>query len=150
MRVAVYGCTDGIYVHTYDQFSDGYSQTNVFQMSVPKMRVEFRLVNRFGKFRSVWLEYRAEAVGDYAFISDGETVSGGDLKYEKQEDGSEIRAKVSYRELQSAVISGEEQFMALPSAYSLRVTDSDITNKYELPLVSCNVCLLYTSPSPRD
>ena len=31
--------------------------------------------------------------------------------------------------------------MALPSAYSLRVTDSDITNKYELPLVSCNVYL---------
>lgn len=84
-------------------------------MSVPKMRVEFRLVNRFGEFRSVWLEYRAEAVGDYAFISDGETVSGGDLKYEKQEDGSEIRAKVSYKELQSAVISGEKQFMGLPS-----------------------------------
>ena len=141
LRVAVYGYTDGIYVHTYDQFSDGYSQTNVFQMSVPKMRVEFRLVNRFGEFRSVWLEYRAEAVGDYAFISDGETVSGGDLKYEKQEDGSEIRAKVSYKELQSAVISGEKQFMDLPSAYSLRVTDSDITNKYELPLVSCNVYL---------
>ena len=141
LRVAVYGYTDGIYNHTYEQFSDGYSQTNVFQMSQSKMRVEFRLVNRFGEFRSVWLEYRAEAVGDYAFDLNGETLAGGDLKYEKQEDGTEVRGKVEYTELQSAIIDTEEQFAALPAFYNLRITDSDVTNNYELPLSACTVYL---------
>lgn len=141
LRVGVYSFSDGVYVHKYNQFTDGYRQTNVFQMTDPKMRVEFRLVNRFGEFRSVWLEYRAEAVGDYAFSLNGETLGGGDLKYEKLDDGTEVRGKVAYTELQSAVIDNEQQFLALPAAYTLRVTDSDVTDNYDLSLVSCNVYL---------
>lgn len=141
LRVAVYEYTDGIYSHIYDQFSDGYEAINVFRMTEPKMRVEFRLVNRFGEFRSVWLEYRAEAVGDYAFISGDKTLAGGDLKYEKTEEGADVRRKVEYTELQSAIIDNEEQFMALPAAYYLRVTDSDITDIYELSLKSLTVYL---------
>lgn len=146
LRVALYGYGNGIYAHTYDQYTDGYSQTNVFRMTEPKMRLEVRLINRFGEFRSVWLEYRAEAVGDYAFTLNGETLAGGDLKYEKTEDGAEVRSKLDYVELQSAVIGDERQFMALPESYSLRVTDSDETTDYALPLVSCTVYLKGSTP----
>lgn len=141
LRVALYAYSDGIYNHTFSQYSDGYSQTNVFQMTDPKMRLEFRIVNRFGEFRSLWLEYRAEAVGDYAFVSGNDTVAGGDLKYETEEDGTQVRVKLAYSEMQSAIIDDEKQFLALPESYFLRVTDSDETTDYELPLAACNVYL---------
>ena len=142
LRVAVYEYSDGIYTHIFDQFSDGYNAIDVVHMTKSKMRVEFRLSDRFGEFRSIMLEYRGEAVGDYAFLNEnGDTLGSGDLKYEKQEDGTEIRTKLSYTELQSVSVENEKEFMALPLVYRLRVTDSDVTNTYEMPLVSCNVYL---------
>ncbi len=141
LRAAVYEYVNGIYRHVYNQFSDGYEAINVFEMTESRMRLEIRLVNRFGEFRSVWLEYTAEAVGDYAFVSAGETVSGGDLQYKKTEDGKEVRSEVTYDEVQSVIVNSEEQFLTIPVTYSLRVTDSGVTSVYDLPLVSCNVFL---------
>ena len=141
LRTAVYGYKDGIYRHTFEQFKDGYMGINVFKMSELKTRVEFRLVNRFGEFRSIWLEYRAETVGEYAFTFDGKTIGGGDLKYEKKEDGSTIREKVSYTELQSAIVENEEQLNALPTEYFLRITDSDVMTNYKLSLESITIYL---------
>lgn len=145
LRTAVYEYVDGLYRHTFSQFSAGYEKNNVFNMSELKMRVEFRLVNRFGEFRSIWLEYRAETVGDYAFMLEDKTIGEGDLKYEKKEDGERVREKVSYTELQSAIIENEEQLKSLPAAYYLRITDSDITTNYKLSLEFVTVYLKNTT-----
>lgn len=139
LKVAVYEYSDGIYKHVFNQFSNGYDLINAINMSESKMRVEFRLTNKFGEFTSIFFEYRGEAVGDYAFISNNEVISNGELDYQKQEDGTEIRAKVSYDEVQSHIVDNEKDFKEIPTSYRLKINDSDITSDNELKLSSCTV-----------
>lgn len=141
LRIAVYEYADGIYRHTFSQLSDGLGKANIFSMTASKMRLEIRLTNRFGEERSLWLEYRGEAVGDYTLSCDGTAVSMGELKYDQKEDGTYARQPIQYTEYQSFGIRNEASLAELPKSYALRITDGDTTQVDSLRLQHCTVYL---------
>lgn len=141
LRIAVYEYSDGIYRHTFSQLTDGLGKGNIFTMTASKMRLEIRLTNRFGEYRSIWLEYRGEAVGDYTISCNGDNVSMGELKYDQNDDGEYIRQVVKYTEYQSFVIKNKSSLTEIPEFYDLRITDGDVTKMNMLWLKHCTVYL---------
>lgn len=141
LRIAVYEYSDGIYRHMFSQLSNGLDAGNIFTMTASKMRLEIRLTNRFGEYRSIWLEYRGEAVGDYTLSCDDNNVSMGELKYDQNEDGTYIRQQIKYTEYQSIGIKNELSLMEIPKFYALRITEGETTQVDSLCLQHCTVYL---------
>ena len=102
LQVAAWDYSNGVYQRIDTDFTDGYELTNVLEMTSAKIRLTFRLVNRFGEYETIILEYRGESVGDYTLMENGEAVQSGDLTYTGDE-----RDPIEYEAVMSYIVEGD-------------------------------------------
>ena len=137
LEISLWDYQDGIYTREFSNLVE-YStpqQYNVFTMTSSKMRLIYRMTNRFGEFQDIEFEYRAEAVGDYILKDANDVLTSGDLKYT---DGS--RNKLDFEITKSYGIEEKKDLDLIPTYFNLNVTDGDVLTTN---LVSFNFATIY-------
>ena len=127
LQVAAWDYSNGVYQRIDTDFTDGYELTNVLEMTSAKIRLTFRLVNRFGEYETIILEYRGESVGDYTLMENGEAVQSGDLTYTGDE-----RDPIEYEAVMSYIVENESDIDDIPQVFEMRITDSDVTSYIDI------------------
>ena len=127
LQVAAWDYSNGVYQRIDTDLTDGYELTNVLEMTSAKIRLTFRLVNRFGEYETIILEYRGESVGDYTLMENGEAVQSGDLTYTGDE-----RDPIEYEAVMSYIVENESDIDDIPQVFEMRITDSDVTSYIDI------------------
>ena len=121
LYVGVWEYWNGIYQRVYSQFSGSYGEgDNIFTMSAERMRLTFRLTNRFGEWETVILEYRGNNVGNYYLTDEaGNRVQSSDFTYSEGK-----RDNIEYKELNTYILEGKQDISVLPQSYTMHITES--------------------------
>lgn len=127
LQVAAWEYNNGVYQRLYEDFTDGYELSNVLEMTSAKIRLTFRLVNRFGEYETIILEYRGESVGDYSLTENGETIQSGELTYTDDK-----RDPIEYEAIMSYIVENESDIASIPQSFGMRITDSDVTSQVNI------------------
>lgn len=124
LQVALWKYQNGIYTRIFSNYKSD-SGTNCFKMIERKMRITCQLMNRFGEWEEVKLEYRANNLGNYYIIDDDERVQSSDFTYT---DGK--RDKINYSRKDSYILNQASDVALIPDYYSMYIQEND--NNYAL------------------
>ena len=147
LYVGVWEYWNGIYQRVFSQFAGSYGEgDNLFTMSAERMRLTFRLTNRFGEWETVILEYRGNNVGNYYLTDDEENrVQSSDFTYTEG-----ARDVIEYEEPDAFILESEADISALPLSYTMHITESGQSSRSELAFSYATVYLRGSTQTVRD
>ena len=147
LYVGVWEYWNGIYRRVFSQFAGSYGEgNNLFTMSAERMRLTFRLTNRFGEWETVILEYRGNNVGNYYLTDDeGNRVQSSDFTYTEG-----ARDVIEYEEPNAFILESEADISALPQSYTMHITESGQSSRSELAFSYATVYLRGSTQTVRD
>ena len=138
LEMTLWNYQDGIYTREYSNLVDFSTKNtyNAFTVTSSKMRLIYRMTNRFSEYQDIEFEYRGENVGDYVLKDGSDVLASGDLKYTDN-----LRNTLDFELVNSYGIKTIDDLNNISKVFTLNITDSDVLSTLNLTFKSATVYL---------